>query len=180
MSDGPDVVGRYFQLSLEIETAKADKNYHVAISAARETYRLLPEFVQSCKREYGKFDLRMSHAVHTASTLMAVTGDRDGLRALREVLSAVPELRNWLTTADEGDRDADLVEGILRAVCAKPGIRQVDLKRYLGLPDARRLSTLATWLEKAARLRRVRTGSTYQLFSPSRAGGEGMESPCES
>ena len=180
MSDGPDVVGRYFQLSLEIETAKADKNYHVAISAARETYRLLPEFVQSCKREYGKFDLRMSHAVHTASTLMAVTGDRDGLRALREVLSAVPELRNWLTTADEGDRDADLVEVILRAVCAKPGIRQVDLKRYLGLPDARRLSTLATWLEKAARLRRVRTGSTYQLFSPSRAGGEGMESPCES
>jgi len=170
---GSDVMGRYFQLSLEIETAKADKNYQVAISAARETYRLLPEFVESCKREYGKFDIGMSHAVHTASTLMAVTGDRDGLRALREVLSAVPELRDWLVAADEGDRDADVVEGILRAVCAKPGIRQVDLKSYLGAPDARRLSTLATWLEKAERLRRVRTGSTYQLFPPTRSGGGG-------
>ena len=45
---------RYFQLSLEIKTAKAEKNYQVAYFAARETYLLLPEFVESCKREYGK------------------------------------------------------------------------------------------------------------------------------
>src|SRR6266849_931234 len=113
VSGRSDVMGRYFQLSQEIETAQADKNYQVAIAAARETYRLLPAFVEDCKREYGKFDIGMSHAVHTVSTLMAVTGDREGLRALREVLSAVPELRDWIAAVDAADRDADLAERIL-------------------------------------------------------------------
>ncbi|SRR6266571_19093 len=163
-SAGSDVVGKYFQLSVQIERAKADRNYQVAIAAARETYPLLPAFVESCKREYGKFDIGMSHAVHTAPTLMAVMGDREGLRELRESLSAVPELHDWLPAADDADHDASLVEGILSTVAEQPGVRQSDLKKRLGVPDARRLSTLADWLDKARRLRRVRTGSSYQLF----------------
>src|SRR5437867_1207050 len=83
------------------------RNCAVAIAAARETYPLLRGFVESCKRDYGKFDIGMSHAVHTASTLMAVMGERIGLRELREVLSSVPELLAWLPAADEADRDAD-------------------------------------------------------------------------
>src|SRR6266508_2099508 len=98
---GSDVVGKYFQLSEQIERAKADRNYHIAIAAARQTYPLLGAFVESCKRDYGKFDIGMSHAVHTAGTLMAVMGERVGLAELREVLSAVPELHDWLPAADE-------------------------------------------------------------------------------
>jgi hypothetical protein len=74
---------------------------------------------------------------------MAVMGDREGLRELRDLLSAVPELRAWIPAANEPDRDAELAEGIQRVVVAKPGLRQVDLKGHLGVPDARRLSTLS-------------------------------------
>jgi len=169
-----NVVARYFKLSADIEAAKADKNYGTAVSAARETYRLFPEFVQEWKREYGKFDIGMSHAVHTVATLMAVMGERVGLGELRDVLSAIPDLHAWLPSVDEADRDAGLVDGILGVVEQSPGVRQLDLKKQLGVRDARRLSTLAEWLEKAGRLRRVRTGSTYQLFPSTGPDGGGL------
>ncbi len=164
--DTSDVVAQYFRLSERIETCKADGDYQGAIAAARETYPLLPRFVQACKEEYGRFDIVTSYAVHTASTLMAVTGARIGIMELREALKSAPELQDWIPVADQAARDADLVEGILRAVAAGPGLRQTDLKKHIGIPDARRLSTLAEWLEKAGRLRRVRTGSTYLLSLP--------------
>lgn len=158
------VVGKYFQLSERIERAKADLRYHVAIAAARQTYPLLRAFVDDWKRDYGTFDISTSHAVHTAGTLMAVMGERVGLGELRAVLLAVPELHDWIPAADEADRDADLVDGIVALVARVPGVRQVELKKQLGTPDGRRLSTLAEWLEKAGRIRRVRAGSTYELF----------------
>jgi len=169
--DSSNVVAQYFRLSERIETCKADRDYQGAIAAARETYPLLPRFVQACKQEYGRFDIVTSHAVHTASTLMAVTGERIGIMELREALKSAPELQDWISVADQAARDADLVEGILGAVAAGPGLRQTDLKKHVGIPDARRLSTLAEWLEKAGRLRRVKTGSTYLLSLPTEPSG---------
>ena len=162
--ESSDVIGRYFALSERIEKCKADRDYHGAIAAARETYPILPTFVDACKREYGRFDIVTSHAVHTASTLMAVTGDQAAIGELRSALQGIPELEDWLSVADQAARDADLVSGIVEAVGAQPGLRQIELKKHVGTSDARRLSTLADWLEKAGRIRRVRKGSSYELF----------------
>jgi hypothetical protein len=161
---GDAAVHRYFELSTIIERAKADGDFLRAIRAARDTYPLMPAVVRQMKKDYGSFDLRTSHAVHTASTLMAVMGDREGLHELRESLVATRELRDWLPAAEEAEADAVSVDVIVAAVAATPGLRQSELKKCAGVKDGRRLSTLATWLEKGKRLQRVKEGSTYLLY----------------
>lgn len=161
---GDAAVQRYFELGIIIERAKADGDFPCAVRAARDTYPLMPAVVRQMKKEYGSFDLRTSHAVHTASTLMAVMGDREGIQELRSALTAMRELRDWLPAAEDAEADAVSVDVIVAAVAAKPGLRQSELKKCAGVKDGRRLSTLATWLEKGKRLQRVKEGSTYLLY----------------
>jgi hypothetical protein len=162
---GDAAIHRYFELSTIIERSKADGDFVSAIHAARETYPLMPAVVAQIKKEYGRFDLRSSHAIHSASTLMAVMGDRQGIRELREALSATDELKDWLPAAEDAEADAALVEAIVAAVAAQPGLKQSDLKGRVS-DDGRRLGTLAAWLEKGKRLRRVNEGPTYLLYPP--------------
>jgi hypothetical protein len=160
---GDAAVHRYFELSAIIERAKEDGDFVSAVRAARETYPLMPAVVRQMKRETGGFDLRISHAVHSASVLMAVIGDREGIRELREALGTTAELLDWLPAAEEAQADVALVEAIMAAIVAQPGIKQSELKRRVS-GDGRRLGTLAAWLEKGKRLRRINQGSTYLLY----------------
>lgn len=175
---GKAVVDRYFELATIIERAKAEGAFPRAIRAARETYPLLPAVVRQMQKEYGRFDISTSHAVHTASSLMAVMSDREAIQDLRGVLTTTQELRDWLPVAEDAERDLIAVNEIVEAVAANPGLVQSDLKNHCGLKDGRRLSTLAAWLEKAARMRRVRDGSTYRLYpSGARTVNQSAEAP---
>ena len=158
------VSDRYFELSAVIERGKADQDYRSAIAAARETYAIMSQFVRECQREYGRFDIRTSHAVHTAPTLMAVLEDREGIRELRAALEGERELREWLPSAEQAEADIELVVGIMGVVRREPGLAQSGLKAHLGVADGRRVSQLAAWLEKAGRIRRVKKGSSLQLY----------------
>ncbi len=162
--EGGRVVERYFELSAVIDRGKANRDYRSAIAAARETYPLLSEVVRQWKRQYGGFDIKTSHAVHTAATLMAVLEDREGLRELRAALEGLPELRDWLPAAWQAEEDVELVVGILGAVHREPGLVQSGLKAQLGATHRRRVSQLVGLLEKGGRIRRVKKGSGYQLY----------------
>lgn len=155
---------RYFALSAMIERAKVDGNYAAAATAARETYRILPTLVDEWVSEYGSWDIQTCHAVHTGASILAVMGDREGLRELREVLEKTPELRQWLHIVDQADAETDLVERTLAAVRTDAGIIQTRLKTIVRAPDARRLATIVSWLERSGRIQRVKTGGTYRLF----------------
>lgn len=155
---------RYFALSAEIEDAQRQRDYSRAISATRQTYPLMKSFVTEWRREFGSFDIQTSHAIHTGGTLMAVMGDRTGLKELRTVLQDIADLRPWLGVADQADRDADLIERIMEAVSAEPGRVQSGLKTVLHEQDGRRLSTLVAWLEKASRIDRVPTERSFRLY----------------
>ena len=161
---GEAAVHRYFELAVIIERAKEDGDFPRAIRAARDTYPLMPAVVRQMKKEYGRFDLSASRAVHTASTLMAVMGDREGLQELRNSLTETRELRDWLPTAEEAEADAASVDQIVTAVAARPGLSQKELKDCITARDGRRISILAASLEKGKRLQRVKDGSTYLLY----------------
>jgi hypothetical protein len=160
---GPAAVKRYFELSNSIVNAKARGDFRAASRAARQTYPLMAAVVRQMKSEYGSFDIATSHAVHTAGTLMAVIGDREGIQELRTALQSPPELRVWLPFADEAETDADLVDKILTTLTANPGVKQKDLKVEIK-GDGHRLSLLASWLEKGGRIQRVSQGNTYLLY----------------
>ena len=162
---GAAAVTRYFELSNRITGAKAEGDFGAAVRAALETYPLMPAVVEQMKKEFGRFDISTSHAVHTAGTLMAVIGDRHAIAELRQALDRTPELRDWLPFAEEAAADADLVEKIMALVNAEPGVKQKDLKTRID-GDGRRLGILASWLEKGKRLQRVSQGSTFLLYPP--------------
>lgn len=168
---------RYFELSAEIERAKADGDFRSAIAAARQTYPLLPAFVRRQKREYGRFDIARSHAVHTAPILMAVLEDREGIRELRDALAGMPELREWLPAADQAEEDLKLAVAIMAAVQREPGLLQSELKQRIGVADGRRVSYVAGWLGKAGRIRGVRKGATQKLYLPGALVEGGSSSP---
>lgn len=159
-----DVTSRYFELSVEIERGRADRDYARAIRAARATYPILPAFVRQSKREYGSFAIVTSHAVHSAPKLMAVMEDREGIRELRAVLESVEDLAHWLPEAEEAEVDIATVTGIMAAIRAEPGMLQSSLKSQLPAENGARASNLAAWLEKADRIHRVKKGSSYQLY----------------
>ena len=161
---GRAAVNRYFDLSNTIVSAKSRGDFRAAVRAARQTYPLMAAVVRQMKSEFGGFDIATSHAVHTAGTLMAVIGDREGIQELRAALQSTPELRAWLPSADEAESDADLVDKIVATVNTKPGVKQKDLKTEIP-GDGRRLSVLASWLEKGGRIRRVSQGNSYLLYA---------------
>jgi len=76
---GRAAVNRYFDLSNTIVSAKSRGDFRAAVRAARQTYPLMAAVVRQMKSEFGGFDIATSHAVHTAGTLMAVIGDREGI-----------------------------------------------------------------------------------------------------
>lgn len=55
---------RYFALHEQIQTAQKARDYPQVARLARQTYQLLPGFVAACKREYGRWDIQSSVAVH--------------------------------------------------------------------------------------------------------------------
>lgn len=159
-SDASEAVRRYFELSLAIEQHKSAGDFAAAVAAARQTYRLLADFV----RETPDAAMLRSHAVHTAPTLMAVVEDREAIDDLRRTLERIPELHDWLDSATAAEDDLKLVQSIMREVTAAPGLIQTTLKGRLALADGHRIGQLASWLEKAKRIHRVRKGSSYQLY----------------
>jgi len=159
-----DASARYFELLEKMQTAHAARDYARAIRFARESFPLLKAWVESEKKSYGRFQISSVPCLQIAGTLMAVTGDRDGLTQMRAVVKSVPDLRSWEEVIDGHEEDAAAVEAIVRAVEAEPGLRQRDLKARIGAADGRRPATLAEWLEKTGRIRRERDGGTYRLY----------------
>jgi hypothetical protein len=155
---------RYFSLHERIQSAHKARDYREVGRLARQTYDLLPTFVAAWKKEYGRWDIQTSLAVHTGGTVLAVLEDREGIQQLQRTLASVEDLKSWRPVGDAAAADLDLVTRIIRIVKATPGIRQSDVRKQLRDADGRRVSALASWLEKAGRLSRVRHGKDYALF----------------
>lgn len=163
LAEAKAVSQQYFALHEQIQAAQKGRDYSRAATLIRQTYELLPSFVAACKREYGRWDIQSSVAVHTGGTILAVLQDEDGVRLLQRTLAAVDDLKPWRPIGDAAVNDLNLVVRIMDVVVSHPGMLQNALRDYLPDADRRRIAALATWLEKAGRIRRVRSGKTYEL-----------------
>jgi len=163
LAEAKAVSRRYFALHEQIQAAQKARNYSTVANLSRQTYQLLPDFVAACKREYGRWDIQSSIAVHTGGTILAVLQDEDGVRLLQQTLAAVDDLESWRPTGDSAANDLELVSRIMAVVTAHPRVLQVALRDHVPDADGRRLATLVAWLEKARRVRRVRAGKSYEL-----------------
>jgi hypothetical protein len=175
-SGGEHLIREYFELHEKIEHTKKAGDYYGAISYARQTYRILPAFVDAWKQQHGSFGIVTSVAVEAGRTLMPAVGEREGIAELRLALQERPELYPWISIADAASVDADLVGAILDRVAQEPGILQTDVKNRLVDADGRKIANLLYWLEQVGRLRRERQGRSYRVFLSSGERSQPMDS----
>lgn len=153
----------YFVTLGQLQQAISKRDYGNAARLARENMRELPELVRSTKREYGSFDIPSVPALQQGGTMLALAGDAEGLKEMREIVSSIPELEPWISSVHQHEEDMRLFAAILQAVTEKPGCLQSDMKNLIGVKDGRRVANLISWLEKAGRISRKREGRSYSL-----------------
>jgi len=155
----------YYALLDQAREACRTHDYNAELRAYRQSIPLLGALVNSTKRQYGAFDLSSIPPIEDDSRFMAVVDDVEGLRELRWAVSSKPELEPWTEYLDKAQEEIGIVRQILRLAKERPGVLQKDLKNHIESADGRRLGTLCSWLERFGRLRRVKHGNSYALFS---------------
>jgi hypothetical protein len=99
-------------------------------------------------------------------TVLALVGDDEGLRRMQEVVASTPELGPWVEEVERHQQDRLLFQAILDAVTAHPNCLQTQVKGSVGEGDAHRVANLISYLEKAGKIARVKSGRTYMLVPP--------------
>ena len=153
----------YFTTLGQLQEAVTKREYERAAGLARENMRQVSGFVQSTEREYGSFDISSIPALEQGGTMLALLGDTEGLKEMREIVGSLPALGSWRSVVDQHEKDRSWFAAILAAIEANPGCLQSDIKDLIGAEDGRRIANLLAWLEKAGKISRAKQGRTYAL-----------------
>jgi hypothetical protein len=103
-------------------------------------------------------------ALQDGGKVLAFLKDDEGLAEMRRVVEATSELAPWRETLAFHAEDRRLFDAILAAVEATPGCLQTDLKGMLGEPDGHRIGVLVSFLERAKKISRIRSGRSFKLM----------------
>lgn len=155
--------GEYFTTLGKLQQAISSRDYQRAASLARENMRQIPALVKTAEHEYGSFDIPSIPVFQQGGTMLALVGDQEGLREMREIIGSLPELAPWRPAVDQHEEDHDWFAAILLTIEKNPGCLQTNVKDLIGAKDGRRVANLITWLEKAGRITRTKKGRTYAL-----------------
>jgi hypothetical protein len=153
----------YFVIMSKLQEAISMRNYANAAMLARENMRQISKFVSNTKREFGSFNISSIPALEEGGTMLALTGDGDGLKEMRQIVSSIPELGPWVSIINQHEEDMQLFVAILKAVEENPLCLQTDIKKIIEKGDGRRIANLIQWLEKAGRITRTIEGRSYSL-----------------
>jgi hypothetical protein len=162
--NGPSLPGQPYFVQLERLTSSISaKNYPKAAAAARASLPLLRDWLSDTCRNGQPLDISIL-ALSQGGTMMAIVGDRDGLRELRKLVQEFDHLEAYRKEAEEHFVDLDLFERLRKAIRSNPGIPQNRIKAELGLDEGRRASRLISYLEKSGEVRRAKNGKSFDLY----------------
>lgn len=103
--------GSYFAQLERLTACISAKNYPEAATAARASLPLLREWLRDPAGDGLRLDIRIP-ALSQGGTMMAITGDRDGLSDLRALVQEFDFLEKYREEADEHFIDLDLFNRI--------------------------------------------------------------------
>lgn len=153
----------YFSQLQALQDSISDRRYADAATAARKSLPLIREWLVDPKGNGKRLSLNMP-ALTQGGTMLAITGDREGLVMLQSLVSEFDHLEEYRADAEKHLAAIDLFDAIRKAVAAKPGILQNKMKSEVGCEDGRLVSNLISWLEKAGEISRAQSGKTYALY----------------
>ena len=95
--------------------------------------------------------------------VLALMGDADGLKRMREIVSGTKGIGWFLDDVDRHEQDMEMFQSIRQAVRNNPKCVQSDVKVLIGEADGRRVATLIGYLEKSGEIIKVRDGRKILL-----------------
>ena len=156
--------GQTYFAQLELLTKSISRqDYEAAAAAARASMPLLRSWLNDPRGDGHRLDMRIP-ALSQGGTMMAITGDREGLAQLRKLVQDFEHLEAYQEEAEGHFTDLDLFDRIREVVRRKSGVLQNRMKTELGIEDGRRASWLISYLEKSGEIQRAKCGKTYELY----------------
>lgn len=153
----------YFAQLERLTTSISHRDYQAAAAAARASIPLIRSWLKDPRGDGKRLDIRIP-ALSQGGTMMAITGDREGLAQLRELVQDFEHLEAYREEAEEHFTDLGLFDRIREVIRRKPGVLQNRLKSELNIEDGRRASRLISYLEKSGEIQRAKCGKTYELY----------------
>ena len=160
---------RYFDSMSEMQAALSKRDYGTAAELVRENLRWIPEWVKESVQDYGAFHISSIPALQQGGTILALLNDQEGLTRMSEIVASAPELEPWAEKVERHRHDRRLFESIQELVATRPNCLQTEVKGLIGEQDGHRVARLISYLEKAGRIVRVKSGRTYRLLPPDSA-----------
>ena len=154
----------YFASMSRLQAAVSKRDYEGASRLVRENLKYVPQWVEETRRDYGSFDIRSIPALEQGGTMLALSGDEEGLAGMLEIVASLPELEPWIEEVERHQENLRLFKSIQELVAAQPNCLQTAVKGLIGEEDGRRVANLLTYLDKAGRIRRIKEGRTYRLL----------------
>ena len=134
------------------------------VTCIRISLLYITKFVTEFRREHGSFDISSIPALEQGGTVLALAGDDEGLARMREIVASTQELEPWAEVVEEHLRDRRLFVDILEVVAAQSNCLQTDVKALIGEANGRRVANLISYLEKAGKVVRIKSGRTYRIL----------------
>lgn len=154
----------YFSQLQALQESISDRRYTDAATAARKSLPLIRKWLEDPRGNGKRLRLNMP-ALTQGGTMLAITGDRNGLAMLHDLVSEFDHLEEYRADAEKHLAAIDLFDAIRKAVAGNPGILQSKMKSEVGAEDGRLVSNLISWLEKAGEISRAKNGKTYALYA---------------
>lgn len=155
---------KYFELLNEIEKTYRNKDYKKMLEFCEMTLPLLPKFVEKEKKQEGGFDVRSIPALENGCLFWAILNQRTMLDSVKKVVESIPELqKGWGWKVRAAFEMDELSRQIQEYVKEHPGTIQRQLKEILG-KEGEDVTLVAYYLNKLGMIKRVKSGSSYQLF----------------
>ena len=156
----------YFKTMQRMQAAVSSRDFEGAARHVRKNLQYITPWVKEFRSERRSFDISSIPALQQGGTVLALVGDDKGLARMREIVASAHELEPWGEVVERHRRDRKLFADILELVFAQPNCLQTDVKGLVGEEDGRRVGNLISYLEKAGKIVRVKSGRTYRLLPP--------------
>lgn len=156
----------YFETMFRMQKAVSSQDFEEAARLVRENLQYIPDWVRETRHDYGSFDISSVPALQQGGTILALVGDDEGIEQMREVVSSTPELEQWVKGVEQHQLDRRLFEVILKLVTDRPNCLQTEVKGFIGVEDGRKVANLISYLDKAGKITRVKSGRTYRILPP--------------
>ena len=153
----------YFDTLSQLQVALSKRDYQATVRLLRQNLEQIPNWVKERRTSSHSFDIQSIPALQQGGTVLALMRDDKGLALMREIVASINELEPWRDEVERHQHDRRLFDAIVEAIGSHPNCLQTEVKGLVGNEDGRRIARLISYLEKAARIERIKAGRTYRL-----------------